>query len=116
MKKFNKIKSITALAAIPLISLFFYPAVSSAAGSIINQGTTTSFAVLAGSAVTNTGSTLISGTAGSAIGVSTGSSIGGFPPGISGTRHSNDASAIAAQSALVTALSNVNAPEHNGVR
>ena len=110
MKKLNKFKVITVLAAVPLLSIFFYPSASSAAGPI-NQGTTSSFAVLAGSAITNTGSSVISGSAGSDLGVSTGSSIGGFPPGITaGTQHPNDAAAIAAQTALTTAFNAVNAP------
>ena len=110
MKKLNKIKVIAALAAIPLISLSIYSAASYAAGPVIHQGTTTSYAVLAGSAITNTGSTVISGTAGSDLGVSTGSSIGGFPPGTAGVQHSNDASAIAAQTSLTTAFNDTNAP------
>jgi len=48
---------------------------------------TSSFAVLAGSAVTNTGATSVTGD----LGLSPGSSIGGFPPGILvGTQHIND--------------------------
>jgi hypothetical protein len=44
-------------------------------------------AVLAGSAVTNTGATTITGD----LGLSPGSSVGGFPPGIlNGTQHIND--------------------------
>jgi hypothetical protein len=47
-----------------------------------------SFAILAGSEVTNTGATVITGD----IGLSPGTSIGGFPPGIlNGTQHINDA-------------------------
>jgi len=52
------------------------------------------FAVFAGSAVTNTGATVITGD----IGLNTGTSIGGFPPGIlNGTQHINDAMAIQAK-------------------
>jgi len=47
----------------------------------------TNFAVIAGSAITNTGATIITGD----LGLSPGSSIGGFPPGIlNGTQHIND--------------------------
>ena len=59
-------------------------------------GTTGSYSVLAGSTVTNTGSTHISGN----VGVAPGTAITGFPPGIvgpPGAIHKNDASAIAAQ-------------------
>ena len=45
------------------------------------------FAILAGSAITSTGATNITGD----LGLSPGSSIGGFPPGILvGTQHIND--------------------------
>jgi hypothetical protein len=59
------------------------------------------FTVLGGSAVTNTGPTTISGN----VGVSPGSSVSGFPPGIvtGGTVHSADATAAQAQSQLTTA-------------
>lgn len=57
-------------------------------------GDSASYSVLAGTAVTNTGDTTISGD----VGVSPGTSITGFPPGIvGGELHINDASAIAAQ-------------------
>ena len=61
--------------------------------------------MLAGSAVTNTGPTTITGD----VGVSPGSAITGFPPGavVSGTTHSADASALQAQSDLTTAYTNL---------
>lgn len=74
---------------------------ASAAQAKIDLGTAASFAILAGSTVTNTGPSVISGN----IGLSPGSSITGFPPGvnINGTRHISDAVARAAQRDLVTA-------------
>jgi len=63
-------------------------------------GSAGTFAVLGGSTVTNTGSSVLTGD----LGVSPGSAITGFPPGTySGTLHSNDATAIAAQVALTAA-------------
>ena len=52
------------------------------------MGGASTLAVLAGSAVTNTGATTITGN----LGLSPGTSVGGFPPGIlNGTLHINDA-------------------------
>lgn len=59
-------------------------------------GASASYSVLAGSTITNIGSTTINGD----IGVAAGTAITGFPPGIvgpPGVIHFNDASAIAAQ-------------------
>jgi len=62
-------------------------------------GTAASFAVLAGSTVTNTGPTTIGGD----LGVSPGTAVSGFPPGIvSGTIHEADAVAGTAQTDLTT--------------
>jgi hypothetical protein len=58
------------------------------------------FAILAGSAITSTGATTITGD----IGLSPGSSIGGFPPGVlNGTLHINDAVATQAKLDLTAA-------------
>jgi hypothetical protein len=63
-------------------------------------GAAQSFAVLAGSTVTNTGATTLTGN----LGVSPGSAIAGFPPGmVLGTTHRADALALAAQNALAAA-------------
>jgi uncharacterized repeat protein (TIGR01451 family) len=57
-------------------------------------GTEQAFAVLGGSTVTNTGSSVITGN----LGVSPGSAITGFPPGIvTGVTHAADAEALQAQ-------------------
>ena len=64
-------------------------------------GTADTFAVLAGSAVTNTGPSVLTGD----LGVSPGHAITGFPPGliVNGTTHMGDAVAAQAQSDATTA-------------
>jgi len=58
------------------------------------------FAILAGSAITSTGATTITGD----LGLSPGSSVGGFPPGVlNGTLHINDAAANQAKLDLTAA-------------
>jgi outer membrane autotransporter protein len=94
-----------AIAAITLFALAFTPATSLRAQSVL--GTAASFGVLAGSAVTNTGGTVINGN----VGVSPGTSITGFfPPGIvnpPGVIHNNDAVAAQAQIDLTNAFNNL---------
>ena len=75
---------------------------ASPAAAQISLGTAQTFAVLAGSAVTNTGATVISGD----LGVSPGTAVTGFPPGVvtpPGTIHIADAVAAQAQVDLTTA-------------
>ncbi|MGW0555226.1 ice-binding family protein [Streptomyces sp. NPDC002926] len=71
------------------------------AATLVPLGTAQSFAVLAGSAVTNTGSSVITGD----VGVSPSMALGGFPPGVvvDGTFHPGDAVAGQAQDDLGTA-------------
>ena len=75
---------------------------ASAAQAQVGLGTATSFAVLAGQTVTNTGPTTISGD----VGVAPGNAIVGFPPGgvANGTFHAADAVALQAQNDLTTAF------------
>jgi hypothetical protein len=71
---------------------------ASAAQSSVGLGTATPFAVLAGTTVTNTGPSVISGD----LGVSPGDAVTGFPPGQvnNGTQHKGDAVALKAQTDL----------------
>lgn len=73
------------------------------AATTVNLGTADSFAVLAGSTVTNTGSTVITGN----LGLTPGTSVTGFPPGtISGSQQIANALAIQAQTDLTAAYNN----------
>ncbi len=67
----------------------------------VELGTAANFAVLAGSTVTNTGPTVLEGS----LGLSPGTAITGFPPGVvtGGTTHTADAVATEAQIDLTTA-------------
>ena len=71
-----------------------------------NLGVTHSFAVLGGSTVTNIGSTVITGD----LGLSPGSAVTGFPPGlVIGTTEVSNAVAIQAQSDATTAYNALSA-------
>jgi hypothetical protein len=84
-------------AAMCLLLIPFLP-VSASAATIL--GNAQSFAVLGGSTVTNTGSSIVNGN----LGVWPGTAITGFPPGVvNGTIHATDAMAFAAQNDLTTA-------------
>ncbi|HVG23887.1 MAG TPA: ice-binding family protein [Thermoanaerobaculia bacterium] len=75
------------------------------AAAQISLGTAQSFGVLGGSTVTNTGATTVNGN----VGVSPGTAVTGFPPGIvvGGAIHNNDAVAVQAQNDLTTAYNNI---------
>ena len=88
--------------AVTLAVAVFLGSGASAAPSPVNLGTAGGFAVLGGQTVTNTGPSVITGD----LGVSPGSSVTGFPPGVvspPGTIHMADAVALQAQTDLTVA-------------
>lgn len=71
-----------------------------AIGTDVDLGTATSYSVLGGQSVTNTGPTVLSGD----LGVNPGTAISGFPPGtFDGVEHRTDAHSLQAQSDLTVA-------------
>ena len=82
-----------------------YGASPASAQTAPSLGAAQSFAVLGGSTVTNTGASVITGD----LGVSPGTAVTGFPPGLvmSGTIHGADAAALAAQDAVTTAYNSL---------
>jgi hypothetical protein len=76
-----------------------------AAWAQFNFGTDSSFGVLGATTVTNTGTTIVTGN----LGVSPGSAVTGFLPGVvvGGTIHSNDATAMQAQTDLTAAYGGI---------
>ena len=111
MKKINSVRGFAAVGALSLLTIILYPATTSAAGPTIRPGTTTSYGVLAGTTITNTGPTTISGSAGGDIGLFPGTSFtGSTTVTISGVQHIGDAAANTAQTDLVTAFNDISAP------
>jgi hypothetical protein len=84
-----------------IMMLTLISAGTAAAQTAPSLGTAQSYAVLAGSTVTNTGPSVIGGD----LGLSPGTAVTGFPPGTvsGGTIHAADAAALSAQSSLTTA-------------
>jgi hypothetical protein len=84
--------------------LLALPARAMAAQPTVNLGTTSSFAVLAGSTITNTGPTTINGNAGGDVGLYPGTSFPGQAQvTLSGAVHLADAVANQAKTDLITA-------------
>lgn len=104
MKKFNKKKFISLLVALSLGVMMVAPTTGMAAQPTVNLGTTSTFAVLAGSTITNTGTTTINGSVGGDVGLYPGTMFTGQANvSTSGTVHLADSVAIAAKNDLVTA-------------
>ena len=100
MKKFNN-NSIVLL-ALAIAFAFGFTSLATAATSV-QLGTADNFAVLAGSTLTNTGSSVVNG----ALGLSPGTSVSGFPPGVvNGTQLIANNIAAQAQTDLVAAYVN----------
>jgi hypothetical protein len=96
----SRFSAAPAFAAAALLLLVSIPAAAQ-----ISLGTAQSFGVLGGSTVTNTGASTVNGN----VGVSPGTAVTGFPPGVvvGGAIHSNDAVAVQAQNDLTTAFNNI---------
>lgn len=96
----TRVSRVGMLAVAGLVTTGLLVSAALAAQSPVGLGTAGSFGVLAGSAVTNTGSSTINGD----LGVSPGTAVSGFPPGtVNGSTHSADAVAAQAESDLTTA-------------
>ena len=94
------VATLGAVAVLSIVMLVFASG-ALAAEAPVSLGTTASYAVLAGTTVTNTGPTTVNGN----LGLSPGSSVTGFPPGVvsGGVLNVANAAAVQAQSDLVTA-------------
>lgn len=93
------------LLVVPIVALTLGAAglVAAQAATKINLGAADNFVVLAGSTVTNTGSSVINGD----LGLAPGTSVTGFPAGIvNGTQHVANANALSAQTDLTAAYLN----------
>jgi hypothetical protein len=105
MKRTSKL-FIALLLTLLMVSMIIMPAVAADPPILkVDLKTTSSFAVLAYSAVTNTGTTIINGDAGNDVGISPGTSFTGADSVTmtGGTQHLNDAVAIEAQTDLKAA-------------
>ena len=99
--QWSRFNSLFALMFTAVAAFFWVVPSASAATATVNLATASTYAVLAGSAITNTGSSVITGD----IGLSPGTAITGFPPGVqaSGVTHPTDAAALNAKNDVTAA-------------
>ena len=104
MKTLRKMRHVPLLLPLLLTVMLATPAAAVAAQPPVDLGTTSSFAVLAGSTITNTGPTTINGDAGGDVGLYPGTSFTGQASvTLTGTVHLADDAARVAKDDLVTA-------------
>jgi type VI secretion system secreted protein VgrG len=95
----NRRRTVSVLVGVAAAIAGGWPAAASAATQP-RLGTALNFAVLAGSTITNTGSSVITGD----LGLHAGTAVTGFPPGtVTGVKHVADAVALQAKNDLTTA-------------
>jgi LPXTG-motif cell wall-anchored protein len=106
--------AVTGFAILALLSItVIYPAITSASGPTINKGTTSTYGVLAATAITNTGATSITGTAGSDMGMHPNDATSFTNSGTivhTGADHFGDAAAGIAKTDLITAYDDLSTP------
>ena len=105
LQKFSRISHAVLFRAAMTAAMIVTPFCTAHAQTAPSLGTASSFAVLGGSTVTNTGPSVISGD----LGVSPGTAVTGFPPGIvaGGTIHAADAVAAQAEADTTTAFNDL---------
>src|SRR5450756_488648 len=100
MKTLNQMRHMPLLLLLLLVAMMAVPTMSMAAQPPVNLGTTASFAILAGTTITNTGPTTINGD----VGLHPGTAFPGRRDvTVNGAVHLADAVALQAKSDLVTA-------------
>jgi len=102
----NRMMCLSLLASLGFVAFICCASPALAVATAPSLGTTQTFGVLGATTVTNTGNTLIRGD----LGLSPGTAVTGFPPGIvvpPGTTHVTDAVALGAQNDATTAYNNL---------
>src|SRR5450756_1362351 len=99
MKTLNQMRHMPLLLLLLLVAMMAVPTMSMAAQPPVNLGTTASFAILAGTTITNTGPTTINGD----VGLHPGTAFVYTGVTLNGAAHLTDAVALQAKNDLVTA-------------